>query len=134
MFVSKKLVPALALACSLASSAFAGDAAIVTDLMTRPMPESPGKELLMINVVYPPGAVDPVHRHDAHAMVYVVEGSIIMGVKGGKEVTLNPGDTFYEGPNDLHTVGRNASKTKPARFIVFLVKKENAPVLTVATE
>jgi quercetin dioxygenase-like cupin family protein len=84
--------------------------------------------------VYPPGAVDPVHRHDAHAMVYVVEGSIIMGVKGGKEVTLNPGDTFYEGPNDLHTVGRNASNTKPARFVVFLVKRQNAPVLTIATE
>ena len=134
MFVSKKLVPALALAWALSSSAFAGDDAIVTDLMTKPMPESPGKELLMINVVYPPGAVDPVHRHDAHAMVYVVEGSIIMGVKGGKEVTLNPGDTFYEGPNDLHTVGRNASKTKPARFVVFLVKKQNAPVLTIATE
>ncbi|WP_129777969.1 cupin domain-containing protein [Peristeroidobacter soli] len=134
MSVAKKIVPVIALACSLASSAFAGEDAIVTDLMTRPMPDAPGKELLMINVVYPPGAVDPVHRHDAHAMVYVVEGSIIMGVKGGKEVTLNPGDTFYEGPNDLHTVGRNASNTKPARFVVFLVKRQNAPVLTIATE
>jgi quercetin dioxygenase-like cupin family protein len=70
-----------------------------------------------------------VHRHDAHAIVYVLEGSIIMGVKGGKEVTLKAGDTFYEGPADLHTVGRNASKTKPAKFVAFLVKDKAKPAL-----
>jgi len=130
MSVLKKLVPAVALACSFATAAFGADA-VVTELMTKPLPELPGKEMLMITVEYPPGAVDPVHRHDAHAMIYVLEGSIIMGVKGGKEVTLTPGQTFYEGPNDLHTVGRNASKTKPARFVVVFVKKEKAPILTV---
>jgi quercetin dioxygenase-like cupin family protein len=81
-------------------------------------------------VVYPPGAVDPIHRHNAHAFVYVLEGTIVMQVKGGKEVTLTPGQTFYEGPNDIHTVGRNASATKPAKFVVFFVKDKGAPILT----
>lgn len=98
-------------------------------LINKDVPEAPGKELLMISVEYAPGGEDPVHRHDAHGIVYVLEGSIIMGVKGGKEVTLKPGDTFYEGPADLHTVGRNASKTKPAKFVVFLLKQKDKPVL-----
>ncbi|MBB5502232.1 quercetin dioxygenase-like cupin family protein [Paraburkholderia sp. MM5384-R2] len=83
----------------------------------------------MISVTYPPGSVDPVHRHYADAFVYVLEGSIVMQVKGGKEVTLTPGQTFYEGPNDVHTVGRNASKTQPAKFMVILLKDKGAPVL-----
>jgi quercetin dioxygenase-like cupin family protein len=103
-------------------------AAIVTPLMTKPLDDYPGKEALMITVTYPPGSVDPVHRHHAHAFVYVLEGSIVMQVKGGKEVTLTPGQTFYEGPNDIHTVGRNASQTQPAKFIV-LLKDKGAPVL-----
>lgn len=102
----------------------------VTPLTTEPLPEYPGKEVLMLLVEYPPGAQDPVHRHDAHGFIYVVEGNIVMGVRGGKEVTLKPGDTFHEGPNDIHTVGRNASNTKPAKFIVFLLKNQGAPVLT----
>jgi quercetin dioxygenase-like cupin family protein len=80
-------------------------------------------------VDYPPGCSDPVHRHNAHAFLYVLEGSVVMQVKGGKEVTLTPGQSFYEGPNDIHTVGRNASRTKPAKFVVFLVKDKSAPVL-----
>jgi quercetin dioxygenase-like cupin family protein len=103
--------------------------AVVTPLMTKPLDDYPGKEAMMITVNYPPGAVDPVHRHHAHAFVYVLEGSIVMQVKGGKEVTLTPGQTFYEGPNDVHTVGRNASQTKPAKFIVLLLKDKGAPVL-----
>ena len=83
----------------------------------------------MITVVYPPGASDPIHRHNAHAFVYVLEGTVVMQLKEGKEITLRPGQTFYEGPNDIHTVGRNASSTKPAKFIVFLVKDKAAPVL-----
>ena len=102
----------------------------VTQLSTRDLPDLPGKEALILMVDYPPGAVDPVHRHDADAFVYVLEGSIVMGVRGGKTVTLHPGETFYEGPNDIHTVGRNASLTKPAKFVVVLLKNENAPVLT----
>lgn len=101
----------------------------VTPLMSKDLAEFPGKESLMITVVYPPGASDPIHRHNAHAFVYVLEGSVIMQVKGGKEVALTPGQTFYEGPNDIHTVGRNASATKPAKFIVFLIKDKGAPVL-----
>jgi len=101
----------------------------VTPLMSKDLADFPGKESLMISVVYPPGASDPIHRHNAHAFVYVLEGSIVMQVKGGKEVTLTPGQTFYEGPNDIHTVGRNASTTKPAKFIVVLLKDKGAPVL-----
>lgn len=98
----------------------------VTPLLTQEMKDIPGKEVLMITVDYPPGGGDPVHRHDAHAFVYVIEGSIVMGVKGGKEVTLKAGDTFYEGPDDIHTVGRNASKTRPAKFVVAIVKNKGA--------
>ena len=101
----------------------------VKPLLSKDLPEFAGKEGLMITVTYPPGASDPIHRHNAHAFVYVLEGSIVMQVKGGKEVTLGPGQTFYEGPNDIHTVGRNASRTKPAKFVVFLVKDKGAPVV-----
>jgi quercetin dioxygenase-like cupin family protein len=101
----------------------------VTPLFTKVLKDYPGKEAEMITVEYPPGSVDPVHRHNAHAFVYVLEGSIVMQVKGGKEVTLKPGETFYEGPDDVHTVGRNASKTEPAKFVVVLLKDKGAPVL-----
>jgi len=103
--------------------------ASVTPLTSKDLPDFPGKEVLMITVEYPPGSSDPVHRHNAHAFVYVLEGSIVMQVKGGKEVTLTPGQTFYEGPDDVHVVGRNASSSKGAKFIVFLVKDKGAPVL-----
>lgn len=102
----------------------------VTPLLTKALQDYPGKEVTMITVDYPPGSVDPVHRHFAHAFVYVLKGSIVMGVRGGKSVTLTPGQTFYEGPDDVHTVGRNASQTEPARFLVFLLKDANAPILT----
>ena len=101
----------------------------VTELMTKKLTEIPGKEVLMISVEYPPGGSDPIHRHNASAFVYVLEGSIVMQVKGGKQVTLGPGETFYEGPDDIHVVGRNASKTKPAKFVVLLIKDPGAPVL-----
>jgi quercetin dioxygenase-like cupin family protein len=117
-------------AASLAGPAQAAPDAVVTPLMTQALADYPGKEALMIEVVYPPGGEDPVHRHDAHGFIYVLEGTIVMQVKGGKEVTLKPGQTFYEGPNDIHTVGRNASTTKPAKFIVLLLKDMDAPVLT----
>jgi quercetin dioxygenase-like cupin family protein len=97
---------------------------IVTPVMLKDLADMPGREMLMLTVVYPPGAVEHIHRHDAYAFVYVLEGTIVEGVRGGKEVTLTPGQTFYEGPDDVHTVGRNASKTKPARFVVVLVKKK----------
>jgi quercetin dioxygenase-like cupin family protein len=101
----------------------------VTPLFSKDLTNIPGKEGLMITVEYPPGSSDPIHRHNAHAFVYVLEGSIVMQLRGGKEVTLTPGQTFYEGPDDVHVVGKNASQTKPAKFIVFLVKDKGAPVL-----
>jgi len=108
--------------------------AAVTPLTSKDLPDFPGKEVLMITVDYPPGSADPIHRHNAHAFVYVLEGSIIMQVRGGKEVTLTPGQTFYEGPDDIHVVGRNASSTKPAKFVVFLIKDKGAPVVVPAQE
>jgi len=121
----------LVLAC-LMSSTLRAQEAKVTDLMSKDMTNIPGKQGLMAIVDYPPGSVDPIHRHNAHAFVYVLEGSIVMQVRGGKEVTLTPGQTFYEGPDDVHVVGRNASKTKPAKFVLFMVKNKGAPILVPA--
>ena len=118
----------LALVC-LMSGALLAQEAKVSQLFSKVLTNLPGKEGLMITVEYPPGSSDPIHRHNANAFVYVLEGTIVMQVRGGKEVTLTPGQTFYEGPDDVHVVGRNASKTKPAKFVVFLVKDKGAPVL-----
>jgi quercetin dioxygenase-like cupin family protein len=97
---------------------------VVTPLMLKQLADIPGKETLVITVDFPPGAEDPIHRHDAHAFVYVLEGSIVMQLQGEKAVTLTPGQVFYEGPSDVHLVGRNASSTKPAKFLVVLVKNK----------
>jgi quercetin dioxygenase-like cupin family protein len=132
--------PVLALTCLLSGTLLAQEAkatqeakvaqeAKVTQLLSKELTEFPGKEGLMITVEYPPGSSDPIHRHNAHAFIYVLEGSIVMQVRGGKETILTPGQTFYEGPDDVHIVGRNASRTKPAKFLVFFVKSKGAPVL-----
>ena len=121
----------LALACLLSGTLVAQEAK-VTDLMSKDLTKCPGEEGLMIIVDYPPGSKDPIHRHNAHAFIYVLEGSIVMQVRGGKEVTLTPGQTFYEGPDDVHVIGRNASQTKPAKFVAFFVKDKGAPILVPA--
>src|SRR3984957_13010868 len=104
----------------------------VTQLVSKDLPNIPGKDAVMITVDYPPGSSDPIHRHNGNAFVYVLEGTVVMQVRGGKQVTLTPGQTFYEGPDDVHDVGRNASDTKPAKFLVFLVKDKGAPILVPA--
>ena len=110
--------------------AAAAEEPAVTTIVLKELADIPGKEVLMLVVDYPPGGADPVHRHNAHAFVYVLEGSIVMQVRGGREVTLTPGQTFYEGPSDVHTVGRNASSTEPAKFLVVLLKDKGVePVL-----
>ena len=109
-------------------SAFAQEAK-VTPLLSKELKEIPGKEGTMLVVEYPPGSSDPVHRHNAYAFVYILEGTVVMQVKGGKEVTLTAGQSFYEGPDDVHVVGRNASRTQPAKFLAFLVKDKGAPAL-----
>ena len=121
----------LAVVCLMSSMLLAQEAK-VTELMSKDLTNIPGKEGVMMIVDYPPGSVDPVHRHNAHAFIYVLEGSIVMQVRGGKEMTLTPGQTFYEGPDDVHIVGRNASKTKPAKFVLFFLKDKGAPVLVAA--
>ena len=127
IMLMKKIIMVVLL--SLIPGALTAQEVKVTSLMSKIMTDVSGKEGLLITVEYPPGGSDPVHRHNAHAFVYVLEGSIVMQVKGGKQVTLTPGQTFYEGSNDVHIVGRNASKTQPAKFVVFLVKDKDAPVL-----
>ncbi|HEU0207429.1 MAG TPA: cupin domain-containing protein [Candidatus Udaeobacter sp.] len=97
--------------------------------MSKTFSDNPGKEGLVLTVTYPPGGADQIHRHDAHAFVYVLEGSVVMQLRGAEPVTLKAGDTFYEGPNDVHVVGRNASDRKSAKFVVFLVKKQGVPAL-----
>ena len=114
----------------MALSAGIMQAQTVTPLLSKDIPELPGKSVEMITVRYAPGAVDPIHRHNAQVFVYVLEGNVVMQVKGGAQQELGPGQTFYEGPDDVHTVGRNASKTKPAKFLVFFIKDKQAPILT----
>ena len=110
--------------------AAAQEPAKVTTLFLRDLSNIPGKDGTMLIVEYPPGGADPVHRHNANAFVYVLEGSVIMQVKGSEPVTFHPGQTFYEGPDNIHVVGRNASKTEPAKFLVVFVKNKGAPILT----
>jgi quercetin dioxygenase-like cupin family protein len=114
----------LAGSAQLITPAHAAPQPVVVPIMQKDLADMPGKEMLMITVEYPPGTVETIHRHDAYAFLYVLEGSIIEQVRGDKEVTLSPGQTFYEGPNDVHIVGRNASTTLPAKFVVVLVKKK----------
>ena len=120
----------VAAACGMVPAAAAADKPTVTPLMTRELVGTPGKEATMITVEYAPGGSSAEHRHDAHTFVYVLEGSVVMAVRGGKEVTLGPGQTFYESPDDVHSVSRNASTTKPARFLVFFVKDKDKPLTT----
>jgi quercetin dioxygenase-like cupin family protein len=114
------------LLCLAASTTLAQDAKVTT-LLTKNLAGIPGKEGSMLTVEYAPGASSAIHRHNANTFVYVLEGSIVMQVRGGKEVTLGPGQTFYESPDDIHTVSKNASATKPAKFLVFFVKEMGAP-------
>jgi quercetin dioxygenase-like cupin family protein len=115
------------IAVSIAAVTLAAQDAKVTPLMTKQLAEMPGKEATMVTVEYAPGGSSAAHRHNAHVFVYVLEGTVVMQVKGGKEVTLGAGQTFYESPGDVHTVSRNASNTKPAKFVVFFVKQTGAP-------
>ncbi len=101
----------------------------VTPVMTKELTDIPGREILVLTVEYAPGGADSVHRHNADAVVYVLEGSVVEQVKGGKPVTLTAGQTFYEGPEDIHIVGRNASNTRPAKLLAILVKNKGAPAL-----
>src|SRR4029079_19605022 len=122
------------LAVLLMLAAVPAGAADVKELFAIDLADYAGKEGRLIEVSYPPGAQDVVHRHDAHAFVYVLEGQIIMQLKGKPAVTLKAGQTFYEGPTDVHVVGRNASNTEPARFVVVLLKGKGAPILTPVKE
>ena len=106
----------------------ASQEAKATPVMSKLLPDFPGKEVVMLTVTYPPGHSGPVHKHNADGFIYVLEGSVELSVNCGESVTLGPGQTFYEGPIDIHTISRNASKTRPAKFLVFLIKDKDAPI------
>ena len=125
--MTTKLV-ALVLLCLTSGTAMAQESK-VTSLMSKALTDNPGKEVLMITVEHAPGGSNASHRHNAQAFVYVLQGSVVMQLKGGQQVTLTPGQTFYEGPDDVHTVDRNASGTNPAKFLVLLIKDKDAPAL-----
>ena len=122
-----KLV-ALILLCVMTVTAMAQEPK-VTSLMSKELPESPGREALMITVEHAPGGSSAIHRHNAHAFVYVLEGSVVMQLKGGQQVTLTTGQSFYEGPDDVHVIDQNASSTQPAKFLVVLIKDKGAPAV-----
>ena len=119
---------------SLISSPLSAQHPTATPVMTKELTDIPGKEVLMLTVEFAPGGADPVHRHDAHGFIYVLEGSVVMQVKGAKPVTLTAGQTYYEGPDDVHIVGRNASSTKPAKLLAVLLKNKGAPALVPVKE
>jgi quercetin dioxygenase-like cupin family protein len=125
-----KSTAACVVSLALVGGTLAAQDATVRSVVSKDLAGVPGKELSVIAIEYPPGWSDPVHTHDAQAIVYVLEGSIVMQVRGGDPVTLLPGQTFYEGPADVHIVGRNTSNAAPARFLVFFVKGKGAPILT----
>ncbi len=126
-----RMTISLLMFCLMTSAAPAQQPDVAT-LLSKDLADIQGKEVLMITVEFPPGWSDPVHRHYAQGFIYVLDGSVIMQVKGGKEVTLTPGQTFYEGPDDVHVVGRNASATRPAKMLVVLIKDKGAPILVPA--
>src|SRR5262245_36795851 len=128
--MTTKLV-ALILLCLMTGTAVAQEPK-VTPLMSKDLAETAGREVLAITVEHAPGGSSHVHRHNAHAFVYVLEGSVVMQLRGGEQVTLTPGQTFYEGPDDVHVVDRNASSTQPAKFLVFMIKNKGAPALVPA--
>jgi quercetin dioxygenase-like cupin family protein len=125
-----KLV-AFVLLCLMTGTAVAQEPK-VTPLMSKDLAQYPGKEVLVITVEHVPGGSSAIHRHNAHAFVYVLEGSVVMQLKGGQQVTLTPGQTFYESPDDVHVVERNASGTQPAKLLVLLIKDKGAPALVPA--
>ena len=122
----------LVLSLLLASGTLVAQDTAVRSLLSKDLSGIPGKELSMITVEYQPGGSDQAHKHHAQVLVYVLEGSIVMQVKGEAPITLVPGQTFYEGPDDVHVVSRNASHTAPAKFLVFFVKEKGAPILVTA--
>ena len=124
----KNINSILVLLCFMAGTLMAQEPK-VTPVMSKDLMDIPGREVFVFTVEYPPGGADPIHRHNAQGFIYVLEGSVVMQVKGGQQVTLTPGQTFYEGPDDVHVVDRNASNTQPAKFLVVLIKDKGAPAL-----
>jgi len=125
--IAAAILLGLSLPMACAGAAQTSDA-VVKQLMLKDLAGAGGKEILMLTVEYLAGGASLPHRHDAQVFVYVLEGRVRMQVQGSPTVALGPGQTFYEGPEDIHTVSANASKTKPARILVFMVKDKGAPV------
>jgi quercetin dioxygenase-like cupin family protein len=119
---------------SLAGGTLVAQEGAVRTLLSKDLAGDSRREVSLIAVEYAPGESTPAHTHNAQALVYVLEGSIVMQVKGGPSVTLTPGQTWSEGPDDVHVVSRNASSSAPAKYLVFMVKQKGAPILTPAVK
>jgi quercetin dioxygenase-like cupin family protein len=133
MIVHLSLIAILVVATTgLAAEPAQGPPAVATPLLTQALPDLKGKEVTMVTVEYPPGGESNAHRHNANTFVYVLEGSVVMQVRSGPEVTLHAGDTFYESPTDIHVVSRNASNAQSAKFLVFFVKDQGASTMAPA--
>ena len=99
----------------------------VAMLFKQELVDMAGKAGQVLTVEFAPGEVSAPHRHNAHTFVYVLQGSVVMQVQGGEAKTLTAGQTFYENPDDIHTVANNASATEPAKILVFFIKDSDAP-------
>lgn len=116
-----------------ASGPVHGQTASVDELLQAVVGDVSNQEIVVLEVVYPPGAASAPHRHNAHTIVYVLEGTVVMQVSGGEKRTLGPGDTFHETPDDVHAVSMNGSETEPAKILVFFLKERGAPITVPAT-
>ena len=127
---------ALLISLVLGSAAMAQDAPRSTgkELMVKALPDLAGREAIVRANVYPPGTSNPPHRHDAHVFVHLLEGQLVVQVKGAEPVTLNPGDTYYESPDDIHVMSRNPSDRVAAKALIFMVKKIGAPATTLVKD
>ena len=124
--MTKLNIPIVAMLSILATSSAAQES-VATGLFRTDLPDIAGREGVVLEVEYPPGVASAPHRHNAHTFVYVLEGTVVMAVAGGEPQTLVAGETFYESPDDIHTVSRNASDTEPAKILVFFIKMKGAP-------
>ena len=126
----------LAVLLFVVGTAWAQDAprSVGKDLVVKTLPDLAGREAVVRSNVYPPGTSNPPHRHDAHVFLHLLEGQLIVQLKDAQPVTLNPGDTYYESPNDIHMVSRNPSDSVPAKALIFMVKKIGAPSTTLVKD
>lgn len=98
-------------------------------LQQRALPDAPGKTGIMATVHYAPGEASIPHEHPGSVFAYVLEGEVVSQMEGGAPVTYKAAQSWYESPHAGHLVSRNASKTRPATVLVFLLANEGEALL-----